>query len=109
MAKTRFIKKKSHYIWRRILPLLLTLAVLFAFYQSVVSLSESAGAEQKRNLENALRRGIMQCYSLEGVYPPSLKYLLDHYPIYYDKDSFYVDYMTIGQNIYPIVSVIERN
>lgn len=109
MAQKRFVKKKSRALWRRLLPIAFTIAVLCAFSFSVSSLSNTAGAEQKRNLEAALRRGIMQCYALEGFYPPSLQYLLDNYPIYYDKEAFYIDYLTIGQNIYPTVSVIVRN
>lgn len=109
MAQKYFIKQKSRPLWQKLMPLAVTAAVLCAFYLSVASLSSTAGTEQKRNLEAALRRGIMQCYALEGRYPPSLQYLLDNYPIYYNKDAFFVDYQTIGENIYPTVSVLERH
>ncbi len=109
MFSHRFVKKKTIFqIIRKAAPLAVTLAVLAGFYMSVLSLSGTASEEQKKNLESTLRRGIMQCYALEGAYPESLDYLLNNYPVYYDKDSFLIDYQIIGQNIYPSVSVIPR-
>ena len=110
MASERFTKKKSaRDILQRITPILFSVLVLVIFYFSVSSLSASATDEQKKNLESTLRRGIMQCYALEGSYPESLDYLLNNYPIYYNENSFYIDYQIIGQNIYPSVSVIKKN
>lgn len=109
MASHRFVKRKTPVqILRRIAPAIITCLILAVFYAAVSSLSGSAAEEQKKNLEATLRRGIMQCYALEGVYPESLDYLLANYPVYYDKNSFFIDYQIIGQNIYPSVSVIEK-
>ena len=48
----------------------------------------------------------MQCYAIEGRYPPSLEYMEEHYGLVYDKDIFFVDYQPIGSNLYPDVTVI---
>ena len=48
----------------------------------------------------------MQCYALEGTYPPNLQYLEEHYGLTYDKKRFYVDYLAIGSNFFPDVTVI---
>ncbi len=109
MRSHRFVKKKTPLqLLRKAAPALATCLILAVFYAAVVSLSGNASQEQKKNLEATLRRGIMQCYALEGAYPESLDYLLANYPVYYDKNSFFIDYQTIGQNIYPSVSVIEK-
>ena len=49
---------------------------------------------------------MVHCYSIEGTYPPNLECLEAHYGLLYDKENFYVDYMPIGSNILPDVTVI---
>lgn len=44
--------------------------------------------EEKRSLEEALQREIVQCYVLEGHYPDSLSYLEEQYGFSYDKEHF---------------------
>lgn len=105
----RFVKTNPYRTWfRRLAPFAATIAILAVFYGAVSSLSETAVSEQKKNLETTLRRGIIQCYALEGCYPMSLDYLLDNYPVYYNEDAFFIDYQIVGQNIPPIVSVIPK-
>ncbi len=109
MTPKRFVRRTSYSaILRKLAPVLISVLVLGIFYGAVSSMTASATDEQKKNLEATLRRGIMQCYALEGSYPESLSYLLSNYPIYYNKDAFLIDYQIIGQNIYPAVSVIQR-
>lgn len=104
-----FAKTNPVVVWvRRIAPFALTALFLVSFASAVSVFSESAVSEQKKNLETALRKGIMECYALEGCYPESLNYLLCSYPVYYDTDTFFIDYQIIGQNIYPAVSVIVK-
>lgn len=45
--------------------------------------------EEKRSLEEALQREIVQCYVLEGHYPDSLSYLEEQYGFSYDKEHFF--------------------
>ena len=59
-------------------------------------------------LEKAVNRSITQCYALEGTYPPDMEYLTAHYGLTYDEDLFFVDYQTVGANIYPDVTIIEK-
>ena len=48
------------------------------------------------------------CYATEGTYPESLEDLKAHYGLTYDEDLFFVDYQTVGANIYPDVTIIEK-
>ena len=63
---------------------------------------------QKESLERALNRSIVYCYATEGTYPESLEDLKAHYGLTYDEDLFFVDYQTVGANIYPDVTIIEK-
>ena len=51
---------------------------------------------------------IVYCYATEGTYPESLEDLKAHYGLTYDEDLFFVDYQTVGANIYPDVTIIEK-
>lgn len=81
-------------------------AIAVLFYFAVEAAGTSSIKNQQESLENALSRDIVQCYSIEGRYPPSLSYLEQHYGLTYDKDTFFVDYMPIAANLYPDVTVL---
>ncbi len=92
-------------IW---LPLAAFIALFVLFYGGVRSVSETGAEKQKESLETALERSIVQCYAVEGAYPPSLQYLKDAYGLTYDESLFFVDYQPIGSNIYPDVTVLMK-
>ena len=91
------------------LPIIIFLVALGVFMYGISSISNTAADEEKRNLENALQRDIVHCYAVEGIYPPTLAYLEEHYGLIYDKDKFIIDYQVIGSNLMPNVTVIEGN
>lgn len=72
------------------------------------SISKNNISQQKESLEKALKRGILQCYALEGRYPDTLHHLLDNYGIVYNQNLFEVKYEAIASNIMPNVTVIEK-
>ena len=82
------------------------LAITVLFFYAVDATGKSSISKQQDALESALARDIVQCYSIEGRYPPNLEYLEQHYGLTYDKDTFFVDYIPIASNLYPDVTVI---
>ena len=64
--------------------------------------------QQQINLEKALSRDIIECYALEGYYPPDLNYIEEHYGLSYNKSEFFIDYQIEGENIKPTFTIIER-
>lgn len=89
-----------------LLPLLMGILILLLFLQGIQSVSDTTVAKQQESLETALARSIAQCYAVEGMYPPSLNYLQEHYGLTYDKDKFLIDYQSIGANLMPEVVVL---
>ena len=77
------------------------------FYFAIEASGKGTIEKQQESLENAIARDIVQCYAIEGMYPPDLKYLEDHYGLIYDKTIFFVDYQPIASNLYPDVTVIK--
>ena len=64
---------------------------------------------QEESIQEAVIKGAVQCYSVEGRYPESLSYLEKHYGVNYDKKQFIVSYEIIGSNKMPQVTVISLN
>lgn len=94
-----------NFIWKLFSGLLFFSFLIF-FFQGIRTVDDTTSAEQAKSLEQAIRRSIVQCYAVEGTYPPSLDYLKEHYGIFYDSDRFYVDYTSIGSNIMPDITII---
>ena len=53
--------------------------VMAVFILGISRVSEQTDARAAQTLEQALNRGIVHCYTIEGAYPESLQYLKDHY------------------------------
>lgn len=87
----------------------LLFVVLFVYFLYMLgNISKDTVDRQQQSLETALNRSIVSCYCVEGTYPPSLDYIVEHYGLMYDTDTFAVDYIAIGSNIYPDVTVMRR-
>ena len=80
-------------------------AVLIAgiYYISIM------GSEQgiKLTREAAIRTAV-ECYAIEGIYPPNVKYMEDNYNLSYDKTKYYIHYDAFASNIMPTIEVYEK-
>jgi hypothetical protein len=77
----------------------------------LVVASEKIGGRQEheslKQLETTVRKAVMTCYATEGVYPPNIDYIEEHYGIQIDHDRYGVFYEIFGDNIMPQISVME--
>lgn len=62
--------------------------------------------ESLASLRNAIQRACVQCYAIEGRYPPSVEYLEDHYGIVIDRDRYHVFYDGWASNVMPDITVL---
>lgn len=106
----RFKKAKPVSVFFRFfnLPILTFILMMVLFLYGLSSVNTSSEVEQQKSLTTALRRGVMQCYVIEGTYPESLEYLEEHYGLYYDTDKYFIDYQVIASNIMPDFTVIPK-
>lgn len=91
-----------------ILIIPLVIAVVLMFTTAVSNLQEGQQSEGKQQLEDAVRRGAVACYAAEGIYPPNLEYLEEHYGIQVDRDRYTVAYDIFASNMMPDVTVLEN-
>lgn len=90
------------------LSLLITLGIFILFILQIQNITHLTKQQQRINLEKAISRDIIQCYALEGYYPPDLNYIEEHYGLTYNKSDFFIDYQIEGENIKPAFTIIER-
>lgn len=95
-------------LFYRIVSLTIFALIVVFFLMAVEYSGRSTIEKQQESLENAISRDIVQCYAIEGMYPPSLEYMEQHYGLTYDKNTFFVDYQPIAANLYPDYTVILR-
>ena len=50
-------------------PALLAVAVIGCVWNGITSVSDQAARQEKKSLEEAIRRDMVTCYAMEGVYP----------------------------------------
>ena len=97
-------RKKRTWIWFLLTAVLLAAAVLLILAQSGpkrAEIREEGTVAIRELVENAAR----QCYAVDGVYPPNLAYLEDHYGIRINKKDYFVNYDAFASNVPPSVIV----
>jgi len=95
--------------WTMLLLPLAAAVVLTIFLGGVSHLEEGHYAEGKEELEDLLRRTAAACYAAEGIYPPSLEYMEEHYGIRVDEGKYTVKYTPIASNLMPDITVLEMS
>lgn len=105
----RFSTKRNLHKFRLIsLPVLAFLLLFVLFLKGISSVSDTTLSKQEESLQTAIDRSVVQCYAVEGTYPPGLSYLEEHYGLFYDHDLFFVDYRSNGSNIFPDITILRK-
>jgi len=98
---------KLNRTWRRYLPLAALLIciplmlLLFSGYWRDKTEKESLAMAKE-----SIRRAAVECYALEGFYPPNLDYLIGRYGVALDESRYFVDYQYIASNLMPDITVL---
>jgi hypothetical protein len=106
--KVRIFDKKTDQFWKSLfLPVLVFLCLLVFLYIGVGNVSSASDAESRQLLQDAVLRATVQCYAIEGMYPPDVRYLEEHYGLMIDHSRFIVHYEVFASNILPDITVID--
>ena len=82
--------------------------VIGVFLQGILSMSDRMAREGAETLRSAVARASVQCYAIEGRYPPSVAYLEENYGVKIDRERFDVFYEGFASNIMPSITVNSR-
>jgi hypothetical protein len=97
-------KKKSKLPAVILVLLAVAAAALLWYFGSAIS-SRDISEEGAAAIKNAIRRSALQCYAVEGVYPPTLEYLEENYGLQVNTRDYYVRYDIFASNIAPEITV----
>jgi hypothetical protein len=82
--------------------------ILFVLFLGVKRFND-IGREQELILtESALKKAIVQCYAIEGIYPAEVSYLEENYDLTLDKSKYNIYYECFSSNIMPEYGVYEK-
>jgi len=85
--------------------LILAFVVVF-FFTAVNGASDKADSSAIATLEKAIKRAAVQCYAIEGFYPPDVTYLEEYYGVIIDP-KYIVEYRSFSGNYLPMIKVIQ--
>ena len=87
----------------------LTVAVVILLtaylYVAVNNTQKGSDEEMYTILTNAITRSAVQCYAIEGFYPPDIAYLENNYGLVVNHDKYVVSYSVFASNIMPEIEV----
>lgn len=95
------MKKNKFHIFSIIVFVLLISYLLFG----VESAKNSTDEEKHLILIDAINRSAVQCYAIEGYYPPDIEYLEKNYGLVVDHDKYIISYSVFASNIMPQIEV----
>lgn len=99
------LMRKMKGLWFQVLILVLIVGFVLI---GVHSASLNSATEGLAITEKAIHRALMQCYAIEGAYPPEVAYLEENYGVLIDHDKYFVYYEAYAKNIIPDVVVAEK-
>lgn len=99
-------QKKKHPVIGYLLSAVFVAVCLILFSVGTGGIAQRTKDENLNVLVDAVRRASVQCYAIEGRYPPSVEYLEEHYGISIDRKSYNVFYSGWASNIMPDITII---
>ena len=98
-------QKQTRSVFGYLISILLIGAFLYLFLIGTQGIASKAESEQLNVLDQAIRRATIQCYAIEGRYPPSVEYLEEHYGLSIDREKYHVFYDGWASNIMPDITI----
>ena len=76
------------------------------------ALYKSTGEDLEQRRAEAVREAVLrtarECYAVEGIYPPTLAYLEEHYGLMVNHKRYIITYECYASNQTPDVMVLRR-
>ena len=91
---------------RIVIVVLLSFMVFFSLFH-MVNFSNSRMERQTKDIEQIIRRALVQCYALEGSYPAEVDYV-KKYGVSFNRDIYIYYYEWFGGNLMPEVKVFKK-
>lgn len=87
---------------------ILFIALFTQLYIGIVDFERNSNMERMEVIESAIQKAAVQCYAIEGSYPPNLEYLVENYGLIVNEDKFIYHYEAMTANILPKIAVYKK-
>ena len=78
-------------------------------YLAVDNAKKNSDDESFNVLSEAIIKSAVQCYAIEGFYPPDIEYLESNYGLLVNHDKYFISYSVFASNIIPEIQVFLKN
>lgn len=89
----------------KILYVIIFIAILVFINFSIDKTDYKKEEEQLNALKDAVTRSVVQCYAIEGIYPPNINYLVENYGLSVNEEKYVIYYSVFAENIMPEIEV----
>ncbi len=102
------MKKLAKFIYEILSPSIVII-LLLSVLSIITNLKTDRADEDKKQLEETLKRALISCYSIEGAYPQSLDDIIEKYNIQYNENRYVIKYEFYASNLIPDITVLEKS
>ncbi len=89
----------------KILYIVFFIAIFVFINLSIDKTDYKKEEEQLNSLKDAVTRSAVQCYAIEGFYPPNINYLVENYGLSVNEEKYVIYYSVFASNIMPEIEV----
>lgn len=82
------------------------ITLFFVFYFSLVRLQGNTQEKEFQLLKDVITEASIECYAVEGMYPPSVEYLEENYGVQIDRTKYNVFYAGFASNVQPDITIV---
>ena len=93
----------------KFISVIIIIVLIVYMYIAVDNAQRKSNEESYNILSDAIIRSAVQCYAIEGFYPPDIGYLENNYGLLVDHNKYFVSYSVFASNIIPEVQVFLKN
>ncbi len=97
-----------HRVRNRIATIVCVLAVIALSMLFFAGAQEAMREQGALSMRTAILDAAKQCCAVEGAYPKSMGYLVDHYGLVVNTNDYLVTYECFADNVIPSVVVVPR-
>ena len=97
----RLFKERASVIF-----LIIAVLIFAVFFMALSNIDSDKTAEDRVQLENAIKNAAVSCYAIECAYPPTIDYLIENYGVQIDSRRFTVKYELYASNLMPDITVL---
>lgn len=88
-------------------PLIMGVAML-CLIAALGNLTDGQDEESLRQIQDTVKKAVINCYSIEGSYPATLDYVEKYYGLQIDHEKYDVFYDIFADNIMPDITVLPK-